>query len=139
MSAIKVTVTDAAGNDWQGQMAEIERTSLGTESHGVMTLMLHLKGDSWGVGSGGMVLDGTAERGAERPGTAYGMDLIATVLRTVGVHSWEQLPGEKVIALHEGPHAWGSINRGIASFDGSRVLIYEQHAQVWRDLEGVVR
>lgn len=87
--------------------AKIRKTTLGIEDHGILTCYVHLEGDGWGVGFGGFTLDGPIKRGNEfshREGTAYGMEFINRVLKTLEINSWEKLPGAIVRCKSEG---WG--------------------------------
>lgn len=75
--------------------AQIIATMLGVEDHGIFTVMLSLDYGGSGQGFGGWALDGKGEpRGGERVGTAWGMEFIARVMRTVGVKKWEDLKGK---------------------------------------------
>lgn len=124
------------GTTYYGQVARIESTRLGTEDHGILTAYLHVKGDGWGVGVGGYGLDEPYhdEDGkflGRRP-TAYGLDHIVQMARTVGASSWEALPGKDVLILNESQSTWGSTPVGIAHIsDESRVLIFKDHAAEW--------
>lgn len=79
--------------------AIINSTTLGIEDHGVLTYFLHLKGNGWGCGFGGFILD-------EKPEDARGYcsRAIRGVLEALEVHSWEKLPGTIIRAEVEG---WG--------------------------------
>ena len=74
--------------------AVIERTILGIEDHGIMTCYLHLKYDGPGQGFGGYILDTLNETINERIGTAWGMEFVRRVLKTIEVDSWEKLTGK---------------------------------------------
>ena len=85
--------------------ALIESTMLGFEDHGCMVLFLHLKYAGAGQGFGGYGLDEPIHDAngnfLHRQGHAFGMELIKRILETVGVDSWEKLPGKYVRADHE--------------------------------------
>ena len=76
--------------------ARIGRTFLGMEDHGIFTFTLHLDYDGSGQGFGQHTLDEPIKKDGKflgRVGTAVGMDSIMKVLETLGVESWEKLPG----------------------------------------------
>src|SRR5579864_3850748 len=62
--------------------AKIVSTTLGYEDHGIMTAFLHTLSGSSGQGFGGYALNGK-----------WGMEFIKQTLKTLGVESWEELPG----------------------------------------------
>jgi hypothetical protein len=112
------------GKTYYGQVARITSTYLGTEDHGILTAYLHVEGDGWGIGVGGYGLDAYDEAEKRRIPTAYGLDHIVQLARTVGAPSWEKLPGLEVLVLFESAHAWGGTAVGIAHIqDEKRVLI----------------
>lgn len=84
------------------ETAQITHTSLGYEDHGIFTFYLTLEGDGWGVGFGGRVLDTYNKTLKRRVGTAYGLEQIGAILRTVGVSNWEQLKGQYVRCKTDG-------------------------------------
>ena len=71
--------------------AKIKSTSLGYEDHGILTCFLHLEQKSSSQGFGGYRLD--APKGAP---SELGTFWIRRILETVGVQSWEELPGKYV-------------------------------------------
>jgi len=82
---------------------KIGSTMLGIEDHGIMTFFVHLSGEGWGQGLGGFAIDkygGTHE--ADRPGFGPAVTAIRKILETVGVETWEDLPGTLVRAKIEG-------------------------------------
>jgi hypothetical protein len=83
--------------------ARIERTTLGVEDHGFMTVWLHLSFGRGGQGFGGHALDDKPKAtGMPRRPTAYGLAYIMRVMEAVGVDRWENLPGKHVrIARNE--------------------------------------
>ena len=96
--------------------AKIISTSLGGEDHGIFTIYIHL--DYGGVcqAFGGWSLDTPDKKSPKefhkgRVGTAYGMNFIMNVLHTLGVSTWEKLPGTycRVIAEHHVVHAIGHL------------------------------
>lgn len=85
--------------------AQIERTMLGFEDHGILTFVLHCVWDGAGCGFGGYALDGVPKErtaGSGRTGHAFGSAAIRAVLETVGVSSWEELKGKYVRIESEG-------------------------------------
>lgn len=93
--------------------ALIKSTMLGPEDHGLFTCYLYLEFPPGGQGFGGYCFDapdpalvraGAAEC---RVGTAYGMQFIMEILRTVGVGSWEKLPGTYIRVRHDS-EGWNS-------------------------------
>jgi len=125
------------GTTYYGKVAKIESTYLGREDHGILTAYLNVKGDDWGIGVGGYGLDTPIrdenDKFVGRQPTAYGLDHIVQMYRTVGVESWEKLPGREVLVLFDTPHVWGSTAKGIAHIsDEKRVLILADHAAEWK-------
>jgi len=84
--------------------AKITGTTLGIEGHGIFTAYIHLEGDGWGVSFGGYAFDYWSEADKRRVGASYGMEFIRRLMNTVGVESWEKLPGAFVRVDSEG---WG--------------------------------
>ncbi|QTF70594.1 hypothetical protein [Arthrobacter woluwensis] len=131
---------ETGGKTYGGQIGVIRRTSLGYGDHGVFTADLAVEWSGGGVSVGGLVLD-TRTHDAEhegrpitREGTAYGLDHLIWILRTVGVDRWEQLVGKEVIVLFDGESAWGAQSVGIASTTNEyEVLILKDHADMWRE------
>ncbi len=94
--------------------AIIESTMLGSEDHGILTAYLRLNYGGSGQGFGGYALDrftGPGSSAGERVGTAYGMEFIRRVMKTVGVEKWEDLKGKHCRARMEdnGVYAIGHI------------------------------
>ena len=129
MAERKLTI-EHNGVTYTGYLATIKSTSLGWEDHGILTAFLHCEWPSSGVGVGGYGLDKFVERGQPRRGTAYGLDHIMRILETVGVNSWEKLPGKNVIVLFEGSGYSGS-SVGIANALDDKILILKEHSAEW--------
>ena len=95
--------------------ARIRHTTLGYEDHGIFTCMLHLDYGGAGQGAGGYALDTPVHdetgRFICRQGTAFGMRMIARILKVVGVQAWEDLPGKYVRVRHDlgKVHAIGNL------------------------------
>lgn len=142
MSARRITV-EHGGKTYGGQVGTIGSTSFGTEDHGIVTAMLHVKFDGGGIGVGGFCLDTAVQDEAgkflRREGTAFGLDHLMALMHTVGVDRWEQMPGRQAIVLFDdgGRGSYlGSTSVGIAHItDEKRVLILREHAQLWLDRE----
>ena len=136
MSEVTLTVKHN-GIEYSGEIYRIESTALGSEDHGIMTGYLYCKGDGTGIGLGGLGLDSYNKEDKRREGTAYGLDWIKRVIETVGVESWEKLPGARVIGLFTGSGHLGQSAVGIANVDTGKVLIWKEHAEEWRGRAGV--
>ena len=120
------------GTTYYAKVARIKSTHLGTEDHGILTAYLHVEGDGWGIGVGGYGLDTYDEERKERVPTAYGLDHIVQMARTVGASSWEKLPGREVLVLFDSENSLGATAKGIAHIsDESKVLILKEHADEW--------
>jgi hypothetical protein len=135
-------VIEHNGKKLQGQIMTVESTSLTVEDHGIVSAWLHCKAPSTGIGVGGYCLDRPVkdEEGKflRREGTAYGLDHIMEILKTAGVYSWEKLPGTSIVVLFE--HEGSTLGRSAVGFahltDTDKVLIFKEHADVWREREG---
>lgn len=136
----RTLVIEQGGNEYGGQIGTIKSTALGWEGHGILSASLMIEWKGGGVSVGGFCLDEPVDRESgnyERKGTAYGLDHIMWIMKTVGVDQWEALVGKQVIVLFEGKSAWGSQSVGIASTtDDSMVLVLSDHAKSWREGEG---
>lgn len=111
-------------------VATIAGTRLGVNDHGVFTadLTLDLLPTGGVHALGGWVLDDVpSERGGGRMPLAVGMEFVVEIMRVVGVSTWEDLVGQKILALshQDGDGGWGSTNVGIASLSGIDVLVPE--------------
>lgn len=122
------------GVEYGGQIGTVTATHLGYEFHGILTASLTVEWEGGGVAVGGLVLDErTHGEGYSRRGTAFGLDHIIHIIRTVGVESWEQIKGRQVIVLFEGRSALGAQSVGIAhATDESKVLVLSEHAEAWK-------
>jgi hypothetical protein len=137
--ANRTITVDHNGKTFGGEIMRIESTHLGWEDHGILTAQLHCKGDGSGIGVGGYCLDvTTGPPDYKRAGTAYGLDHLMRIMETVGVSSWEKLPGQQVIVLFEGVgSSLGRQSVGIAGMLNSEVLVLKEHAEGWHGREGV--
>lgn len=122
--------------EYVGEIGVIRSTRLGYEDHGIFTAMIDLSfgGGSTGQGAGFMCLDRGYKPDPDdyktiRVGTAYGLDHIMQIMRTVGVENWEDLKGKQVIALRES--RWGSID-GLAHTLNDNVLVFKEHAEQFK-------
>lgn len=93
------------------QNARIESTMLGEEDHGIFTCMLSLDFGGSGVGFGGYGLDDWNESLNRRVGTAYGLDCLKLILKTLDVSTWEKLPGTYIRVELTGPNLGAKILR----------------------------
>ena len=132
-----ITITNG-DKTYSGRIGVITGTTLGIEDHGIMTCYLNIEFDGGGIGVGGHALDtpfldnhGDFVR---REGSAYGLDLIMWIIKTVSVNSWENLKGQKVIVLFDGDSMWGSKAVGIAhTIDESKILVFDDHYESWSE------
>jgi hypothetical protein len=141
MSSRTITI-EHNGDTYYGKVARIKSTMLGVEDHGILTAYIHFEGDGWGIGVGGFGLDTPVKdedgKFLRREPTAYGFDHVVQLARTVGVSTWEELPGREALVLFDTPSSWGSTAKGIAHIsDESKVFILADHAQSWKDRAGV--
>lgn len=129
---------DNGGVEYGGQIGTITSTRLGWEDRGILTANLVIEWPGGGVSVGGFSLDTPRDREAkdyERIGTAFGLDHIMWIMRTVGVEKWEALVGKQVIVLFEGKSSWGAQSVGIASTtDEKQVLVLKDHAKMWQEM-----
>ena len=129
---MKITI-DHNGVEYGGQIGTIKHAFLGTEDHGIFSAMLHFEWPGGGIGAGGYGLDQWSEARKRRIGTGYGLDHIKAILETVGVAEWSQLVGKSAVVLFEPAGSWiGSMSVGIASLDGTRVLVFAEHFEQWK-------
>ncbi len=102
------------------QNATIKSTSLGYEDHGILVTWVNLSWDGGGVGFGGNALDEVVfnKQGEflKREGHAFGMEFICQVLKTVGVDTWEKLPGTPVRVEFDADGGLGSTCIGLGHF-----------------------
>ena len=85
--------------------AQITRTMLGREDHGIFTFMIYIKCDSWACGVGGYALDYYDETFDKRVYSAKSLEAVSKVLDVVGVDKWEDLKGKYIRVKDDG---WGS-------------------------------
>lgn len=88
--------------EYRRDIARITSTFLGVEDHNMFTAWLHLDYGGAGQGAGGYELDGHAEAGKPRIGTARGMEFVMRAIRACGVRSWEEIRGRTIFALIKG-------------------------------------
>jgi|SRR5579863_429468 len=82
--------------------AIIKSTMLGIEDHGIMTFFVFVEWPGAGCGLGGYALDRQLRHCAIPHGSAIGYQAIRQILETVGVLTWEKLPGTHVRIVDEG-------------------------------------
>lgn len=133
-----ITIETTSGK-YTGEIATIESTRLGYQEHGILTADLTLRWGASGVSVGGYALDkprSSDVKDHSREGTAFGLDQIIWIMRTVGVENWEDLQGKQVIVLFDGDDSPTSRAVGIASTtDQYAVLDFKLHALSWKDKE----
>lgn len=82
--------------------AKITSTFLGYEDHGIFTFSIGLEGDGWGVGFGGIALDGYDIKKDERVPDSKAVSVLTEILKVVGVNKWEDLKGKTVRVENNG-------------------------------------
>jgi len=87
--------------------AKITSTMLGIEDHGVLTFFLYLDFGGTGQGFGGYCLDQYDPVSDKRRSSPKSMDLISLIIKTVGVESWENLPGKYIKVKHDRNKVYG--------------------------------
>jgi hypothetical protein len=106
--AVPYTMRGSMNEDTKN--AKIANTMLGFEDHGILTFWIQLDFGGAGQGFGGWALDGkpTSDYGDRAPIPECGA-IIAAILRTLEVDSWEKLPGQivRVRGTHSGLIAIG--------------------------------
>ena len=124
------------GSTYDGQLATIKSTTFGTTNAPVLTAWLHCEWPGAGIGVGGYSLDGKPATGSnDRLPTAQGLDHLVQMMDTVGVESWEDLPGKQVIVLFDaGQGGWGGQAVGIANTLDDRVLIFKERFESFKQL-----
>lgn len=141
MTDMTITI-EHGGKTYYAQPATITKTTLDLTGFDApcATAYLHCEGDGWGVGVGGMGLDAPVrdkdDKFSHREGSAWGLDHLIRIVETVGAKSWEDLAGKHVLVLFKDNTPWGSSSVGIASFDGSRVLVFKEHVEAWETQHG---
>lgn len=85
--------------------AQITKTMLGREDHGIMTFMIFVDISEAGCcGIGGYALDYYDREKDVRAFNAKGLEVISEILDVVGVDTWEQLEGKYIRVKDNG---WG--------------------------------
>lgn len=117
---VKPATVTVDGFIFEARPGTIRSTMLGYEDHGIMSFMLDIQGDAWGVGAGGFGLDTYDDEKGCRAPTVYTGAMIAAILGVMKVRSWEKLIGLRCHALFE-----GGMCRGIANADLSDALVFK--------------
>lgn len=86
--------------------ARITETMLGREDHGIMTFTIFIEFYGGACGIGRYALDEFDPETQTRKFSAKSMEAVSKVLETVGVDTWEELPGKYIRFKDNG---WGSI------------------------------
>lgn len=73
--------------------AEVVKTYLGYEDHGILTLFIHLKYARGYQGFGGYAIDEFDKQENRRKGSHICGDFITNILRVFQVRSWEEIKG----------------------------------------------
>lgn len=103
--------------------AKITGTMLGIEDHGIMTFLVYLESDCWGIGFGGYALDEYDTKLERRVGIGMSLDLLKEIMEVVGVDKWEDLEGRYVRVASEG---WGGKALGIGNILKERWVYPEE-------------
>jgi hypothetical protein len=83
--------------------AKITGTTLGFESHGIMTFFIQCEfNDCESQGFGGYRLDEPFKNKDGWKGHAFGIALIRKIIETVGVEKWEDLKGKFIKIKKDG-------------------------------------
>jgi hypothetical protein len=64
----------------------------------------------------------------KRVGHAFGTEWLMRVMATVGVETWEKVPGARLLVLYPKPGHWGLSPVGIANIDTGKALIFKELA-----------
>lgn len=83
--------------------AKIVSTMLGPEDHGIMSFFVFVEWPGSGCGLGGYGLDMHDRVTKQRIGSGHAYQAIREILSTVGVATWEKLPGTMVRIEDNGP------------------------------------
>lgn len=112
------------------RIGKITDTFLGIEDHGMLTAVLTV--DYGGVvqGIGGYVLD--KYTGNDRCGTAYGMEVVARILRACGVSSWEKVKGRTIFVLEEDRKVIGIEN--LPTENGTTFIFADLYKEMYPDV-----
>ena len=127
------------GQDYHAEIGRIKSTSLGNSGGAAFTANVHIEWSGGGVGVGNFALDYYDKAQDNRVPTAYGMDQIIQLMKVVGVDRWEDMPGKTVMALFPaGNGSLGSMSVGLASEEGNRAIVLEEHYDQWVSKNGPV-
>ena len=117
---VSTTVTHG-GVTYQTTVAPIKKTFLGREEHGFLTFHLECESDTVWARVGGITLDSAPDTpGGNRVPSQRGMAMVAEVISTAGVTSWEELPGTVIAVIYDEDRAVGfanPINGAVLVFD----------------------
>lgn len=76
--------------------AKITSTMLGREDHGIFTFFIFIEFSGCGCGIGGRALDDYDRATESRVFSSKGLEAVSKILETVGVNTWEDLPGKYI-------------------------------------------
>lgn len=82
--------------------AVIESVFIGREDHGILTMFVHVRGDGWGVGLGGYVLDQYDQTTKKQFGSALLADSVLGLLEVFKVDDIRKLEGKPCRVETEG-------------------------------------
>lgn len=112
--------------EWVRRNALIESTMFGWEDHGILTFSLGLDYGGTHQAAGCLSLSG-----GKPTSYAYrGLELLADILRVVGVDEWEKLKGQPVVALFDND-GWNEPVRGLDNFLSTRQVIWADYLTGW--------
>lgn len=104
--------------------ARITETMLGREDHGIMTFMIFVEMDKGSIcGIGGYALDYYDREKRSRAYSSKSMESVAKILDTVGVKTWEELPGKYIRVKSEG---WGCCIKEIGHIINDKWFNFEE-------------
>ena len=86
------------------QNAVIERTMLGWEGHGIFTFGLTLDYGGSGQTAGQICLSYSPQDYDRELFSPGGLEMIAEIMKTVGVREWEALQGKHVVSVLDRPY-----------------------------------
>ena len=122
---IKLEKVEVNGKTYEAEIGKIESTFLGIEDHGILTFIIHIDFEGSHQGAGTYSLDQYDSKKGKTIGTPHMAAVIRSILETVGVDTWEKLPGKSVVVLRDKP--WDTI-RGLTNLPPAKPMytIFEE-------------